>query len=113
MNLQEVMGRGNRARRKRKFFDDPEKKGAATFSELKKLDISIPPPINVNYHFEQGKPGAHKAEERKKDKGAQESGSFILTSFYNFPMDLLIWIPCTLRLFLYPNNAAMDPWTRR
>ena len=56
MNLQEVMGRGNRARRKRKFFDDPEKKGAATFSESKhfnndNVDNLLPKSFKPFKHF--------------------------------------------------------------
>ena len=47
MNLQEVMGRGNRARRKRKFFDDPDKKGAATFSELKSTTFQPLKPVHL------------------------------------------------------------------
>ena len=65
--LQEMMGRGNRTRRKRKFFDDPEKKGNLwiLFCFCSLILHSIGHFAN-NGCLKQGKAGGCKARRKRK-----------------------------------------------
>ena len=69
--FQEMMGRGNRTRRKRKFFDDPEKKGNLwilfCFCSLILHSISDFANSQKQWLFETGKSRRVQGKEEKRD----------------------------------------------